>query len=116
MSDIVRIDQNHRRSRCVVHGGTVYLAGQVADDTNGDIVAQTRQALGKIDQLLSGAGTNKSRLLSATIWLRSMEDFDAMNSVWDAWVTPGSTPTRCCGEVKLADPRYLVEIVAVAAA
>ena len=115
MSDIVRFDQNHRRSRCVVHGGTVYLAGQVADDKNGDIGAQTRQALGKIDRLLIDAGTDKSRLLSATIWLRNMADFDGMNAVWDAWVVPGSTPTRCCGEVRLADPEYLIEIIAVAA-
>ena len=116
MSDITRFDQNQRRSRCVVHGGTVYLAGQVADDKGGDIAAQTRQALGKVDQLLAEAGTDKSRLLSAMIWLRDMADFDGMNAVWDGWVTPQDAPTRCCGKVELADPGYRVEIIVVAAA
>jgi enamine deaminase RidA (YjgF/YER057c/UK114 family) len=115
MSDILRIDQNHRRSRCVVHAGMVFLAGQVADDKAVGIVEQTRQALSKIDELLSDAGTDRNRLLSATIWLRNMDDFAAMNSVWDAWVVPEATPARCCGAVELADPRYLVEIVVVAA-
>jgi len=115
MSDIIRLDQNHRRSRCVVHGGTAYLAGQVANDKAGDVSAQTREALGKIDELLAGAGTHKSRLPSATIWLRDIGDFDTMNALWDAWVMPGSAPTRCCGEVKLADPAYRIEIVVVAA-
>ena len=115
MSDILRYDQNQRRSRCVVHGETVYLAGQVADDKSADIADQTRQALKKVDQMLLQAGSDKSRLLSATIWLKSMDDFEGMNSVWDAWVVPGCTPARCCGKVELADPRYLVEIVVVAA-
>ena len=115
MSDILRLDQNHRRSRCVVYAGTVYLAGQVAEDKTAGIVEQTRQALGKVDELLSDAGTDRSRLLSATIWLRDMDDFAAMNSVWDAWVVPEATPARCCGKVELADPGYLVEIVVVAA-
>jgi enamine deaminase RidA (YjgF/YER057c/UK114 family) len=115
MSSILRIDQNHRRSRCVVHAGTVYLAGQVADEKTAGVAEQTRQALGKISELLGGAGTDKSRLLSATIWLSDMKDFAAMNAVWDEWVVPGSTPTRCCGKVELADPQYLVEIVVVAA-
>jgi enamine deaminase RidA (YjgF/YER057c/UK114 family) len=116
MSDIIRLDQNQRRSRCVVHAGVAYLAGQVADDKGGDIGVQTRQALDKIDQLLAAARTDRGRLLSATIWLRDMNDFDGMNAVWDAWVVPGSAPARCCGKVELADPGFLVEIIAIAAA
>lgn len=116
MSDITRIDQNARRSRAVVHGGMVFLAGQVADDKTAPIAEQTRQALAKVDDLLARAGTDKSSLLSAQIWLRTMDDFDAMNSVWDAWVVPGNTPARCCGKVEMADPAWRIEIVVTAAA
>jgi enamine deaminase RidA (YjgF/YER057c/UK114 family) len=115
MSTIVRIDQNARRSRASVFGDLVFLAGQVADNKNGDIASQTRETLAKVDDLLAQAGTDKSRVLSVQIWLKSMEDFAAMNAVYDAWVVPGDTPTRCCGEVKLADPAYRVEIVVIAA-
>lgn len=116
MSDITRIDQNARRSRAVVHGGMVFLAGQVADDKTAPIAEQTRQALAKVDDLLARAGTDKSSLLSAQIWLRTMDDFDGMNAVWDAWVVPGKTPARCCGKVELADPAWRIEIVVTAAA
>ncbi|MFI5444335.1 RidA family protein [Polaromonas sp. UC242_47] len=115
MNDIIRIDQNARRSRAVVHAGTVYLAGQVADDKAASIAEQTRQALAKVDDMLARAGTDKSRLLSAQIWLSTMDDFDGMNAIWDAWVVPGKTPTRCCGKVELADPALRVEIVVTAA-
>lgn len=115
MNDIVRIDQNARRSRALVHAGLVYISGQVPDDRSGDVAEQTRQVLKKIDDLLAEAGTDKSRLLSAQIWLKSMDDFARMNQVWDAWVIPGQTPTRCCGKVELNDPQCRVEIVAVAA-
>jgi enamine deaminase RidA (YjgF/YER057c/UK114 family) len=115
MNDIARIDQNARRSRAVVHGGVVYLAGMVADDAAAPIDGQTRQVLAKIDDMLARAGTDKSRLLTAQIWLRTMDDFAAMNVVYDAWVTPGQTPTRCCGKVELADPGFRVEIVVTAA-
>ena len=115
MSDIKRIDQSARRSRALVHGGLVYLSGQVPDDRSGDIAAQARQVLAKIDDLLAQAGTDKSRLLSAQIWLKSMDDFPGLNAVWDAWVIPGQTPTRCCGKVEMNDPQCRVEIVAVAA-
>ena len=115
MSDIRRIDQNARRSRAVVYGDMIFLAGQVAEDKTADIESQTQQVLARIDDMLAQAGSDKSRLLTAQIWLASMQDFDRMNAVWDAWVTPGQAPTRCCGEVKLADPRYLVEIVVTAA-
>lgn len=115
MTAIVRIDQNARRSRASVYGDLVFLAGQVADDKDGDIAKQTREALAKVDDMLSRAGTDKSRLLSVQIWLKTMDDFAAMNAVYDAWVVPGDTPTRCCGKVELADPTYRIEIVGIAA-
>jgi enamine deaminase RidA (YjgF/YER057c/UK114 family) len=115
MTDITRIDQNARRSRAVVHGGVVYLAGQVAEDKTAAIAEQTRQVLAKIDEMLARAATDKSRLLTAQIWLRTMDDFAGMNAVWDAWVVPGHGPTRCCGKVELADPVLRVEIVVTAA-
>ena len=109
--DIQRIDQNGRRSRAVAAAGMVWLAGQVADDKCLDAAGQTRQALAKVDELLAQAGSDRSRVVTAQIWLSCMQDFDAMNSVWDAWVVPGHTPTRCCGQVALADPSFKVEIV-----
>jgi len=115
MNDIARIDQNARRSRALVHNGLLYISGQVPDDRTGDVADQTRQVLAKIDDLLKEAGTSKDRLLSTQIWLGTMDDFAAMNAVWDAWVVPGKTPTRCCGKVELNDPKCRVEIVAVAA-
>ncbi|WP_159007561.1 RidA family protein [Bradyrhizobium sp. S69] len=115
MTAIVRIDQNARRSRASVFGDLVFLAGQVADDKDGDIAKQTHEALAKVDDMLSRAGTDKSRLLSVQIWLKTMDDFAAMNAVYDAWVVPGDTPTRCCGKVELADPAYRIEIVGIAA-
>ncbi|HEY4249852.1 MAG TPA: RidA family protein [Roseomonas sp.] len=115
MSDITRLDQNARRSRAVVHGDTVYLGGQTADDRAADIAGQTRQVLAKIDEMLAAAGTDRSKLLNITIWLKSMADFAAMNAVYDAWVVPGQTPARCCGQVELALPEIKVEIMAIAA-
>lgn len=115
MNDIVRIDQNARRSRALVHGGLVYLAGQVPDDRTGGVAEQAAQVLAKVDDLLKDAGTDKSRVLTAQVWLSSMDDFAALNKVWDAWVTPGQTPTRCCGKVEMNDPACRVEIVVVAA-
>lgn len=115
MNDIVRIDQNARRSRALVHNGTVYIAGQVPDDRTVGIAGQTRQVLAKIDELLSQAGSDKTRVLSAQVWLQAMDDVGGMNEIWDAWVAPGQTPTRCCGKVELNDPKCLVEIVVVAA-
>ena len=115
MTTIVRIDQNARRSRASVFGDLVFLAGQVADDKGGDIASQTREALAKVDDMLARAGTDKSRALSVQIWLKSMDDFEAMNVIYDTWVVPGNAPTRCCGKVELADPAYRIEIVVVAA-
>jgi enamine deaminase RidA (YjgF/YER057c/UK114 family) len=114
MSDIVRIDQNARRSRALIHNGLVYISGQVPDDRTQDIRGQTEQVLKKIDDLLRQVNSHRSRLLSAQIWLKTMDDFAPMNEVWDKWVIPGETPTRCCGKVELNDPKCLIEITAVA--
>jgi len=114
MTDIIRIDQNARRSRAVVAGNMVFLAGQVADDKSLDIAGQAAQVLAKVDDLLAQAGSERSRLLTAQIWLSTMDDFNGFNAVWDAWVVPGQTPTRCCGKVELADPGYRVEVVVTA--
>jgi enamine deaminase RidA (YjgF/YER057c/UK114 family) len=112
---IQRIKVGPRMSQAVVHGDTVYLAGQVADDGSADVVGQTQQILGKIDALLAEAGTDKTKLLSATIWLTDISTFAKMNSVWDAWVSPGNTPARACVESKLAAPQFVVEIGVIAA-
>ena len=104
-----------RLSQAVVHGETVYLAGIVADHPVPEVAAQTGQILDQIDKLLAECGTNKSKLLMATIWLADIRDYDEMNSVWDKWVTPGQTPARACVEARLAQPKYLVEIRVVAA-
>lgn len=115
MTDITRIDQNQRRSRALVHNGIVYTAGQVPDDMTLDIAGQARQVLAKIEALITQAGSDKSRLLTAQVWLRTMDDFAAFNAVWDAWVVPGSTPTRCCGKVEMNNPNCRVEILVTAA-
>jgi len=112
---IERHQTGPRMSQAVVHGNTVYLAGQVADDTSESTAGQTRQILAKIDALLAAAGTDKSKLLSTNIWLTDIGNFAEMNSVWDTWVSPGNTPARATVEAKLATPAYLVEIMVVAA-
>ena len=112
---IERIDSGPRMSQVVIHNGTVYLAGQVAGDVSTDVADQTRQVLDKIDGFLAKAGTDKSKLLMATVWLRDIADFAAMNQAWDSWVSPGHTPARACVESKLARPEIAVEIRVVAA-
>jgi enamine deaminase RidA (YjgF/YER057c/UK114 family) len=102
-------------SQAVIHGATVYLAGQVADDPSQDVAGQTRQILASIDRLLEEAGADKTRILSATIYLADIGAFAQMNSVWDAWVPQGHTPARATVEAKLAAPAYKVEIQVVAA-
>ena len=102
-------------SRAVVHGDTVYLAGIVAGNPDADVAIQTRQILEAIDGLLATAGTSKSKILTATIWLADMSTFGEMNSVWDAWVDPGNTPARATVEARLAAPAYKVEILVIAA-
>ena len=97
-------------------GRLVYLAGQVAEDPKGDIEAQTRSVLKQVDRLLGEAGTDKTRILSATIYLAEIGDYAAMNGVWDAWVPQGETPARATVEARLANPAYRVEMQVVAAA
>lgn len=116
MNDILYVDTNHRRSRAVVANGVVYVAGHTAADRSQDAAGQTRQILAAIDQILAEAGSGKDRLLSVTLWLASMDDFKAMNEVYDSWIVPGRAPARCCGEVKLALPDIRVEIIATALA
>ena len=112
---IDRIDTGPRMSQAVLHENTVYLAGQVAVDKYADITVQTQQVLAKIDALLARAGSDKSKLLSTTIWITDMANFAAMNAVWDAWVAPGHCPARACVEAKLALPELAVEIGVIAA-
>jgi len=112
---IQRLHVGPRLSQVAIHGNTVYTAGIVADDPKEDAAGQTRQILTRIDQYLGEAGSDKSRMLSVTIWIADMKDFAAMNSVWDAWVPQGHTPPRACVESKLAAPQYRVEIRVVAA-
>ena len=114
MADIKRIETGNRMSMAVVHNGTVYLAGQVGKPGE-SVTDQTREVLAQIDRLLAEAGTDKTRILSAQIWLADMADFAEMNAVWDAWVPQGHTPARATGEAKLATPDYKVEVIVVAA-
>jgi enamine deaminase RidA (YjgF/YER057c/UK114 family) len=103
-------------SRVVIHGDAVYLAGIVADNPKGKRTAeQTKSILSQIDRFLASAGTDKTKLLSANIWITGMANFAEMNAVWDAWVSPGNTPARATVEAKLASPDYKVEIMVVAA-
>lgn len=113
---IQRFDTGPRMSKAVVHGNTVYLAGLVADSPKGkSVTEQTKDILRQIDGYLAQAGTDKSKLLSANIWITDMANFAEMNAVWDAWVAPGHTPARATVEAKLATPDYKVEIMVVAA-
>ena len=111
---IARLESGPRMSEAVIHGDTVYLAGQVGEPGD-DIVAQTTTVLSEIDRLLALAGSDKSKILMATIWLADIADFAAMNSVWDAWVDKANPPARATSEAKLAAPDYLVEIIIIAA-
>lgn len=110
---IKRIGTGPRMSQAVVHNGIVYLAGQIGAPGK-DASAQTRAVLDSINALLSEAGTDRSHLLTATIWLADMGDFAAMNAVWDEWIDSANTPTRATGEVRLATPDYRVEIIVTA--
>lgn len=114
--NIERIEVNKRLSEAVIHGNTVYLCGQVADNLTGDVQAQTRETLANIDKMLARAGTDKSRLLSATVYLKTIADYKPLNEVWDAWTAPGASPARTCvAGVVLYSPDALVEITVVAA-
>jgi enamine deaminase RidA (YjgF/YER057c/UK114 family) len=110
---IQRLQKGARMSQIVMHENTVYLAGQVGYGDN--VKEQTKSMLASVDELLAEAGTSKSRILSATIWLSTMDDFQKMNEVWDAWIDPNNPPTRACGEARLATNDFLVEVIIVAA-
>ena len=113
---IKRIDPGPRLSQAVVYGDTVYVAGQVAADTSADAGGQTRQILNRIDALLAQAGSDKTKVLWANVWLADMGDYAAMNGEWESWIPKGETPARATVEAKLAAPQYRVEIACVAAA
>lgn len=112
---IERLQPGPRMSQAVIHGNTVYLAGQVADDTSADVTGQTRQILAAIDRLLAAAGTDKTKILCATVYLADIGTFAEMNAAWDAWVPAGHTPARATVEAKLAAAVYQVEIQVIAA-
>jgi len=113
MSDITRFETGPRMSQAVVHNGVAYLAGQISEGAS--VTEQTTAILAQIDALLAQVGSDKSRILSATIILSDIATFGEMNAVWEKWVVPGATPARATIEAKLAAPQYLVEIVVVAA-
>jgi enamine deaminase RidA (YjgF/YER057c/UK114 family) len=113
--EIQRLHVGRRLSEAALHNRTVYLAGQIADDTAQDIAGQTRQVLAHVDRLLAECGSAKSAILACQIYLADMGHFAGMNQVWDAWVAPGHAPPRATVEARLADPACLIEIVIVAA-
>jgi enamine deaminase RidA (YjgF/YER057c/UK114 family) len=113
---IQRFETGARLSKVVVHGDTVYLAGLTADKAAGQsVAAQTQEILAAIDALLAKAGTDKSKLLQATVWLQDIRTVDEMNKVWDAWVPAGCAPARACIEARLQSPAKMVEIRVTAA-
>ncbi|MCP5272270.1 MAG: RidA family protein [Burkholderiaceae bacterium] len=112
---IQRFDVGRRMSEMAVHNGVAYLAGQVAEDASADIAGQTRQVLAAVDALLARAGTDKTRILRAQIYLADLADFDAMNAVWEAWVVEGHTPPRATVQAALAKPGWKIEVVVTAA-
>jgi len=114
-NSIQRFDVGARMSEMAVHGDRVFLAGQIAEDGSQDIGGQTRQVLAAIDALLARAGSDKSKILMAQIFLADIADFAGMNAAWDAWVAPGHTPPRATVQAKLAKPEWKVEIVVTAA-
>lgn len=115
MSDIQRLNSDKRLSRAVTHGNTVYLAGLTADDRSKGMKGQTAEILAKIDALLKTAGSDKSRLLSAVIWITDMRAKAEMDEAWQAWADPQNLPARACVEARLGTPDTLVEIMVQAA-
>ena len=113
--EITRLHVGKRLSEDAIHNGTIYLAGQIAEDTTQDIHGQTREVLGHVDRLLMESGSDKTCILSCQIYLADMKDFAGMNEVWDDWVASGHTPPRATVEARLANPAVLVEIVIIAA-
>lgn len=115
MQSIQRVNVQKRLSDMAVYNGVAYLAGQVPEDPSLDMTGQTEQVLAIIDSLLEQAGTNKSRILMAQIFISNMAEFDGMNKAWDAWVADGNAPPRATVEARLANPDFKVEIVVTAA-
>jgi enamine deaminase RidA (YjgF/YER057c/UK114 family) len=115
MSDIQRFDVGPRMSEMAIHNGVIYLAGQVPDDTSQDITGQTAQVLAAVDKLLARAGSDKTKILRAQIFLPDRSDFAGMNAAWEAWVASGNTPPRATVIAGLARPEWKVEIVVTAA-
>jgi enamine deaminase RidA (YjgF/YER057c/UK114 family) len=113
---IKRLKPGPRMSQTVIAGGTIYVAGQVADCPDEGIAAQTKSVLAKIEALLAEAGASRSDLVQVSVFLPHITDFDAMNAVYDAWIDPANPPARACTEARLADPRLRVEMTAVAVA
>jgi enamine deaminase RidA (YjgF/YER057c/UK114 family) len=115
MSTVQHIDPGPRLSEATVHGDRMYLSGMIPEDTSLAVAGQVRQALSEIDALLAKGGSDKTRILSAVIWLADIGDFAAMNAVWDSWVVPGQAPARATVQARLNDPAMKVEIMVVAA-
>lgn len=116
MNDITRIETDPRRSRAVVYNGMVFVGGMTADDRSLDITGQTKQTLEKIENYLAKAGTDKSRLLTAQIWIKDLErDFEAMNAVWNSWTAENAAPTRATAQCDMGAADVLVEIIVTAA-
>lgn len=113
---IERFEKNPRASRAVAHGGTVYLAGMVADAADLPVAEQTRRILEQMERRLASVGSSKEKLLSVTIYLSDMSRFDELNSVWDPWLDRENPPARACVGAQLARPGFHVEMTAVAAA
>ena len=114
MNKIIRIKTGNRMSQIVIHNDTIYLAGQVGN-TEDEVAEQTKTCLEKVEGLLNEAGSDKTLILQTTIWLADISDFAKMNEVWDAWIKPGTSPARACGEAKLAKPGLKIEVTLVAA-
>lgn len=112
---IQRIEVSHRFSEVAVHNGVAYLAGQVPTDESKNAYEQTQQVLGEIDKFLAKAGTDKNKILMATVYLANMADYQEMNRAWDEWVAPNNAPPRAAVEARLANPNWKVEIVVTAA-
>lgn len=116
MSVITRIESDVRRSRAVIYNGMVFVGGMTADDRSQDIKGQTQQVLAKIDEFLAKAGTDKSRLLTAQIWIKDVtNDFEGMNEIWNNWTAPNAAPTRATAQCDMGAPDILVEIIVTAA-
>lgn len=112
---ITRLDPGPRLAEAVIHDGRMHLSGMIPEDLSADVAGQVRQALAEVDALLARGGSDRSKILSAVIWLADIADFAAMNAVWDAWVVPGCTPARATVQATLSDPAMKVEIMVVAA-